>query len=134
MKTFGSGVSRRSTEINITSLIDVIFMLVIFFMIGSTFEKPALAVSLPTAVSGEAARRQMYTVSLDAGGLLYLEGERIGEDVLRRRLTAYRREEPELRVALDCDGHLAFQRVTEIMDILNMAGVRNVAIRHEFPR
>ncbi|MDR2245533.1 MAG: biopolymer transporter ExbD [Treponema sp.] len=133
MKTFGPGPSRR-TEINITSLIDVIFMLVIFFMIGSTFEKPALAVSLPTASSGEATRRQMLTVSLDAGGLLYLEGERIGEEALKQRLTAYSREEPDLRVALDCDGRLAFQRVTEIMDVLTTAGVRNVAIRHELPR
>jgi biopolymer transport protein ExbD len=133
MKTFGPGVSRR-TEINITSLIDVIFMLVIFFMIGSTFEKPALAVSLPTASSGEVVRRQMLTVSLDAGGLLYLEGERIEEEILKQRLTAYSRDEPDLRIALDCDGGLAFQRVTEIMDILTAAGVRNVAIRHEFPR
>ena len=133
MKTFGPGVSRR-TEINITSLIDVIFMLVIFFMIGSTFEKPALAVSLPTASSGEAVRRQMLTVSLDAGGFLYMEGERIGEEPLKQKLAVYCREEPGLRVALDCDGRLAFQRVTEIMDILAAAGVRNVAIRHELPR
>jgi biopolymer transport protein ExbD len=133
MKTFGQGISRH-TEINITSLIDVIFMLVIFFMIGSTFEKPALAVSLPTASSGEVVRRQMLTVSLDAGGLLYLEGEQIEEKILEQRLTAYRRESADLRVALDCDRHLAFQRVTEIMDILNTAGVRNVAIRHDLPR
>jgi biopolymer transport protein ExbD len=133
MRTFGPPAPRR-TEINITSLIDVIFMLVIFFMIGSTFEKPALAVSLPTAASGEFVRRQMLTVSLDAGGLLYLEGERIGEDALKQKLAAYSGEEPDLRIALDCDGRLAFQRVTEIMDILTVAGVRNVAIRHELPR
>jgi biopolymer transport protein ExbD len=126
--------SSRQTEINITSLIDVTFMLVIFFMIGSTFDKPALAVSLPTATSGEVVRRQALIVSLDAGGLLYLEGAPIEEGALRQRLSIRSREEPDLRVALDCDGGLAFQRVTEIMDILNAAGVRNVAIRHEFPR
>jgi biopolymer transport protein ExbD len=133
MKTFRLGVSRR-TEINITSLIDVIFMLVIFFMIGSTFEKPALAVSLPIASSGEVARRQTHTVSLDAEGSLYLDGERIGEETLEQTLAAYCREEPDLRAALDCDGRLAFRRVTEILDILAAAGVRNVAIRHELPR
>ena len=133
MKTFRPPVPRR-VEINITSLIDVIFMLVIFFMIGSTFEKPALAVSLPAAASGEVVRRQMCTVSLDAGGTLYFEGERVGEDALKQTLAAYSREDPDLRIALDCDGRLAFQRVTEIMDILTAAGVRNVVIRHEFPR
>jgi biopolymer transport protein ExbD len=133
MRTFGADISRR-TEINITSLIDVIFMLVIFFMIGSTFEKPALTVSLPTASSGEAVRRRMLTVSLDEAGALYLEGERIAEAALEQRLIAESIEEPELSLALDCDGRLAFQRITEIMDILNKAGVKNVAIRHELPR
>jgi biopolymer transport protein ExbD len=133
MKTFGPPAPRR-TEINITSLIDVIFMLVIFFMIGSTFEKPALTVSLPRAASGEFTQRRMFTVSLDAEGTLYFEGERIGEEALKQKLTAYVREEPDFRIALDCDGSLAFQRVTEIMDIFNAAGARNVAIRHELPR
>jgi biopolymer transport protein ExbD len=133
MKTFGLGPSRH-TEINITSLIDVIFMLVIFFMIGSTFEKPALAVSLPRASSGEPVRQQMRTVSLDAAGQVYLEGDRIEEDALKQRLRAYRQEEPDMKIALDCDGRLDFQRVTEIMDVLTSAGVRHVAIRHEFPR
>jgi biopolymer transport protein ExbD len=133
MKTFGKGITRH-TEINITSLIDVTFMLVIFFMIGSSFEKPALAVSLPSAASGEFVQRRLLTVTLDTEGLLYLEGERIGEEALGQRLAAYSRENPDLRIALDCDGRLAFQRVTEIIDILNVAGVRNVAIRHELPR
>jgi biopolymer transport protein ExbD len=133
MKTFKSGISRH-TEINITSLIDVIFMLVIFFMIGSTFEKPALAVSLPSASSGGAVRGQSLTITLDAEGLLYLEGERIEEKTLGARLAAYSREDPELRIAMDCDGGLAFQRVVEIMDILKTSEVRNVAIRHELPR
>ena len=133
MKMFGTDVSRH-TEINITSLIDVIFMLVVFFMIGSTFEKPALAVSLPTASSGEAVRQAMFTVSLAGAGALYLEGEPVEEAGLERRLRGESLANPELRLALDCDGRLAFQRVTEIMDILNRAGVRNVAIHHELPR
>jgi biopolymer transport protein ExbD len=133
MKNFGKGLTRH-TEINITSLIDVTFMLVIFFMIGSSFEKPALTVSLPSAASGEFVQRRLLTVTLDAEGLLYLEGERIGEEALGQRLAAYSRENPDFRIALDCDGRLAFQRVTEIIDILNASGVRNVAIRHELPR
>jgi biopolymer transport protein ExbD len=133
MKTFRPG-SPRHTEINITSLIDVIFMLVIFFMIGSTFEKPALAISLPTASSGEPVQPRLFTVSLDAGGILYLDGERIEEELLKEKLKSYVRNDPDLKIALECDGRLAFQRVTEIMDLLTIAGVRNVAIRHELPR
>jgi biopolymer transport protein ExbD len=133
MKTYQPRVSHQ-TEINITSLIDVIFMLVIFFMIGSSFEKPALGISLPTASSGEPLRTRLLAVSLDAEGILYLEGERIEEAAFRERLGLYVREDPDLRIALDCDGQLAFQRATEIIDILTIAGVRGVAIRHDYPR
>ncbi|MDR1957092.1 MAG: biopolymer transporter ExbD [Treponema sp.] len=133
MKSF-CGEKPRQTEIPITSLIDVIFMLVIFFMIGSTFEKPALAISLPTASSGEYREQALITVAVDAAGVMYLEGEKIAAERLSRALMGYTAENPELQVALDCDGGLLFQQVADVMDMLKTAGVQHVAIRHDVRR
>ncbi|MDR1899144.1 MAG: biopolymer transporter ExbD [Treponema sp.] len=133
MKRFdGPGPVRR--EINVTSLIDVIFMLVVFFMIGSRFEKPALGITLPTAASGEYTADRPLTVAVDAEGRVYVEGEETGAGDLAAAIVRRRGETGELRAALECDGAVAFRRVTEVLDILKAAGVRNVAIRHEFPR
>jgi biopolymer transport protein ExbD len=116
------------------SLIDVIFMLVVFFMIGSRFEKPALGITLPAASSGEYTGEHPVTVSLDAGGRVYVEGEETGAAGLRAAILLRREGNPELKAALECDGEAAFRQVTEVLDILKSAGVRDVAIRHELPR
>jgi biopolymer transport protein ExbD len=133
MKQFRSP-ARERRDINITSLIDVIFMLVVFFMIGSRFEKPVLGITLPAASSGEYMGKQPVIVSLDAGGRIYVDGEETGAGGLHGALVRLRGGNGEFRAALECDGAVPFQRVTEVIDILKSAGVYNVAIRHDLPR
>jgi biopolymer transport protein ExbD len=133
MKRF-DGLRPEHRDINVTSLIDVIFMLVVFFMIGSRFEKPVLGITLPAAASGEYTGEHPVTVSLDREGKIYMEGEETDAAALKAALVLRRSENPELRAALECDGAAAFRQVTELLDILKSVGVRNVAIRHELPR
>jgi biopolymer transport protein ExbD len=133
MKNF-TGKKITHTELNITSLIDVIFMLLIFFMIGARFDKPALAIALPTASSGKPLEGKPVNVAVDAQGIIYLEGEEVDTEKLLAAIRACRVGNPDLTVALDCDGQLVFQRVTEVMDILKSAGVHHAAIRHDLPR
>jgi biopolymer transport protein ExbD len=133
VKRFGSP-ARERRDINITSLIDVIFMLVVFFMIGSRFEKPVLGITLPAASSGEYTGKLPVIVSLDAEGRIYVDGEETGGGGLYAALLRLRGEDGEFRAALECDGAVPFGKVTEIIDILKSAGVYNVAIRHDLPR
>jgi biopolymer transport protein ExbD len=130
MKNF-AGLPKRHPEINITSLIDVIFMLVIFFMIGASFDKPAIALTLPKASSGAMQDRVFVTVSIDSRGAVYFNGTEIEKDVLATRFADYGQELNKVTVAMECDGSVAFDRVVAVMDIIKNAGVRNVAIRHD---
>jgi biopolymer transport protein ExbD len=130
MKNFDSE-RPRNTEINITSLIDVIFMLVIFFMIGSTFEKSALSVSLPKASSGEKQPGSFVTVTVDAAGEIYIEGEASDREVFLSALSRRRVESPEIKVALECDAAAPFGAAARAMDLIKLAGISNVAIRHD---
>jgi biopolymer transport protein ExbD len=134
VKNFGNAVSRKQTQVNITSLIDVIFMLVIFFMIGASFEKPAVKVSLPAASAGKAGEKQSLVVTVDSGGAVYFEGREISLEALLAGLMQYGGELPEKTVSLECDGSLSFQKVIEVMDIIKKAGVQNVSIRHSISR
>jgi biopolymer transport protein ExbD len=128
-----AGPARERRDINVTSLIVVIFMLVVFFMIGSRFEKPALGITLPEASSGEYTGDRPVAVSLDAAGRIYVDGEETAAGDLREVLLR-RRGRSEFRAALECDGAVPFQRVTGVIDILKSAGVYHVAIRHDPPR
>ncbi|GHV96169.1 biopolymer transporter ExbD [Spirochaetia bacterium] len=131
MRNFG-GKKNSHTEINITSLIDVIFMLVIFFMIGASFEKPAIALTLPNAASGTMQDRIFVTISVDAEGRVYFDSEEIEKAELAARFAAFNQELRNVTVALECDGGVVFDNVVSVMDIIKLAGVRNVAIRHEW--
>ena len=63
----------RKVAINITSLIDVIFMLLLFFMITSTFlEQPGIKLELPTAKTSTHAEPQEYVLTIDKKGELFL--------------------------------------------------------------
>jgi biopolymer transport protein ExbD len=126
------GKKPTHTEINITSLIDVIFMLVIFFMIGASFEKPAIALTLPRAASGTAQDRIFVTVSVDAEGRVYFDRDEIEKAELAARFTEYGTNLRNVTVALECDGRTVFDNVVAVMDTIKLAGVRNVAIRHEW--
>jgi biopolymer transport protein ExbD len=130
MKNFAGG-QKRHTDINITSLIDVIFMLVIFFMLGASFDKPAIALTLPKASSGTMQERVFVTISIDAGGNIYFDGQEIDEGGIAARFAAYGRELSNVTVALECDGGVPFDRVVAVMDSVRNSGVRNVAIRHD---
>jgi biopolymer transport protein ExbD len=132
----------RHTEINITSLIDVIFMLVVFFMIGAKFDKPAIALTLPKASSGALQERVFVTVSIDADGNIYVDGQETALDALAARFAGYGGGSGggagggsgglgNVTAALECDGGVPFDRVVAVMDVIKNAGVRNVAIRHD---
>jgi biopolymer transport protein ExbD len=128
MKTFeGEGAPR--TEINITTLIDVIFMLVVFFMLGAHFEKPAVTLTLPRASSRELPENSLLTVMVDSRGRIYFEGAEVDHGGLLSRLSAYRLESKT--VALECDAGADFGSAVAVMDIIKTAGARNVAIRHD---
>jgi biopolymer transport protein ExbD len=117
------------TEINISSLIDVIFMLVVFFMLGATFAKPALTLTLPRASSRDTPEKPLLTVSVDSRGRIFFEGAELDHAALLSRLSALG---PELgTVALECDSAAAFGSAVAVMDTIKTAGARSVAIRHD---
>jgi biopolymer transport protein ExbD len=114
-------------DINITSLIDVIFMLVVFFMIGASFEKPAIGLSLPKAQAGELSEKSLVVVSVDSGGTVYVDGKQTAVDALPELIASG----GAAAVALECDGAVPFDTVVLVLDGVKKGGAQNVAIRHD---
>ncbi|QEJ99261.1 ExbD/TolR family protein [Treponema phagedenis] len=125
---------RRNPEITITSLIDVVFILLIFFMIGSTFEKPVMKVALPEAESGIPVRKKSIEIIVDKAGAVYIGTQRYNlselEMFLKRRIAG----NPQASVFLSCDKDLPFKSFVEVMDVLNKSGVKNAAVKHDYPQ
>ncbi|MEL3905418.1 MAG: biopolymer transporter ExbD [Treponema sp.] len=132
MKRFKA--QRRNAEINITSLIDVVFILLIFFMIGSTFEKPVMKVALPEAESGTPVREKNIEIIVDRTGSVYIGTEQLTLLELELFLKKRSAENPYASAFLSCDKDLAFKKFVAVMDVLNKSGIRNAAVKHDYPQ
>ena len=119
---------------NVTSLIDVVFILLIFFMISSTFDKPAIVVDLPETSSGEPGERRGTSVSVEADGSIYLDGLETSVAGLEAAIAPLVSADPDVPVSLYCDDSVPFGTVASIVDALKAAGTRHVAIRYEQAR
>ncbi len=115
-------------EINLISLIDVVLMLVIFFMLSSTFvDEGRMKVQLPAAAEqpqqSGGAERIVVTVT-QAGGYRVNERELVNSsrETLQRAVAAVAGESRAARVVLRADGRATHQSVVTAMDVLGRMG------------
>lgn len=128
--------SRRveEPEINLVSLIDVVLMIVIFFMLSSTFsEEGRLKIRLPEAGAVAVPRGavQPIVVSVGADGAYLVNGLEVvdpGADTLRAALLAAAGETRDVRVTVRADGRATHQSVVTAMDVLGRLGFREIDI------
>lgn len=132
---------RSPLRFNITPLIDVVFLLIIFFLVASHFvrSEQAQPVALPVATGGEVDSDQSpnrLTLTVAASGQLYLAGEPISEDDAFARIAQLDRTDPgsppQVRIRGDRDGefgqmrrlieHCASQRIQSIRFAVRKAG------------
>jgi biopolymer transport protein ExbD len=127
--------SRRRTppEINLTSLIDVVFLLLLFFMVSATFEKLGrLQVELPQAQPNVQQEQppERLTVTVDADGQFFVnDQELVNTDVetLKRALVSIAGERRELPVVISADGRAPHQSVVTVMDAASQLGFVRVS-------
>ncbi|MGF1527520.1 MAG: ExbD/TolR family protein [Candidatus Competibacterales bacterium] len=129
------GRRRRGDEltVNLTPLIDVVFLLLIFFMISTTFVQEAdLAVTLPE-VERESAPRDSRTIELiiDREGTVAVAGQTLVErdtPALRAALTALAGDERDLPFVIRADERAPQGAVVWAMDVAGNMGFRRVNI------
>lgn len=127
---------RRKAGIDVTSLIDVVFLLLIFFVVTSTFlERPGIDLTLPEAGSAPVAAREELTVRLGSDGTTWVGGTPVEPGALADSLAARLEREGTDRVVLEADERVPHGRVVEAMDAARRAGAEAlvVATRPEDP-
>ncbi len=124
-----SKARRKKTIINITSLIDVLFLLLIFLMVSTTFmEEPGMKLDLPKAQSAEIGEKKEVTLYITAQGEVFLNAEKIDIDSLKPKLTNYLEDLPEKQITLKADAQAVHGLVVEVMDIARQVGVQKLLV------
>ncbi|NIM02329.1 MAG: biopolymer transporter ExbD [Acidobacteria bacterium] len=124
---------RRSSSapvaINIAPLVDVVFLLVIFFAVSTTFlETAGLELTLPTSSSTAERAPKEITVEVSKDESVYLEGERVEEGTLATRLQEQLEERDDKLVLLRADEQTPHGTVVRIMDLARAAGATGLTI------
>ena len=113
MKMFNFGLEEEPS-IDLTPLIDTIFMLLIFFIMTTTFSRPVLDILLPESSEAEASDdRREQVISIKADGSLHYEGRQIDKSELVVVLS----ERPEALLNLYVDQQAPFEAFVGVVDI-----------------
>jgi len=124
---------RTKIVINVTSLIDVIFLLLIFFLVTSTFsEQPALKIDLPRAASsGGFADKEQMVLAVSRNGNIYLDQREVARSELPGLLADAARRSEDSSLVLRADRQVSYGLIVEIMDISRRVGLEKIVAMTE---
>ncbi len=127
---------REDPRIELTPMVDVVFLLLIFFMISTTFvQTPGIDVKLPESSSQSIEREPKdVKVYLSTAGAIYINDERLDWEAAEERLTAYGEKAKETTFLLLADRQTRHGDVVRLMDLARAAGFGKLAIGTEEKR
>lgn len=124
---------RPVVEINLTPLIDIVFNLLIFFLITTTFvQNPGIEVELPKASTSPGTEESdNVIIAITAEGRIIHEGKAVTDEELQTRLTEHHKVRSEAMIIIQADTKTAHGKVVEVMDVARQAGFMQLAIATE---
>ncbi|ULF82409.1 ExbD/TolR family protein [Vibrio alginolyticus] len=129
MKRRYSSDSSDETAIDMTPMLDIVFIMLIFFIVTTSFVKEAgLEVNRPTASSAQTVKKGNIMVAVGAAGDVWVDKRRIEVDAVRANIERLRAESPDGAVVIQADTEANAGVVVKVMDQIKMAGVESVSI------
>ncbi|MCC5811225.1 MAG: biopolymer transporter ExbD [Ectothiorhodospiraceae bacterium] len=123
---------RRRNLIGLTPLIDVVFILLVFFMLASSFlDWRSIALSLPGEGGEPSSDTPPLVVRIASDGVLTLDGENMELAELERRLSTLLGEDPARAVIIRPADDVSLQRIVQVVDRLSAAGGSNMTLNRE---
>ena len=122
--------SRPRPAVNITPLIDVVFILLVFFMLAGAIEKPdPVSVTPPQSVSDLQSTEEDVVILIDADGTVVFQDQVMRDDSeLIRTATIWFAARPDSSIQLKADSEAEAVRVIEVMEALREAGAQYLVL------
>jgi len=116
--------------IDMTPLIDVVFLLLIFFMVSTTFvANPGIKVNLPTASSQPISEKpETLEVTLTKGNRVYLNGQEVDLKNLKSGLSTLAEGKTPPGLLIRADGDVPHRQVVTVMDQAHQVGITQLSI------
>ena len=133
-------MARRSTfqqeadeeDVNVTPLLDIVFIMLIFFIVTSTFVKePGIDVTRPEAVTAQERRLASIIVAISAEDDIWINKEKVELDEVRIIVEQLRRENPKGTAVVQADSKAKSRMLVEVVNQIRATGLTDVAVSTE---
>ena len=119
-------------EINITPMLDVVFILLIFFIVTANFIKePGLEVNRPDSETAEPTANAAILIAVGNAGEIYMDGRRIDKRQVKANVVRLLAENPQGSVVIQADEKATADTIMAVMDGAREAGVYNISLASE---
>ena len=117
------------SDINVTPMLDLAYVLLVIFIILTTATVQGIKVNLPKASEAPSvAEPRTKAISISADGTIYLDAFPVTLGELESLLRQYRAVDPALPVIVKADANIAYQRVVEILDLVNRLEITQLGL------
>lgn len=111
--------NKVSPDFSMSSMTDIVFLLLVFFLLTSPSITPqALDLVLPSA-SGRAEKKQQASVSINKDGMFYVNAQEVTEELLESTIITTMEGQEKPTIILRADGDIALSKAVKVMDIAN---------------
>jgi biopolymer transport protein ExbD len=120
---------RRAAEINLINMIDMLFFLIVFFVLTSSFtSEVGIDISKPKAQSAKALPRQPLLVGITKEGNIHVNESPVTPGALEGILRHYMALDADRAVVIVADREAVMAKTVEVLDACNLAGVKKVSV------
>jgi len=125
--------SQHSAQIMIIPMIDIVFFLLVFFMMSTLYmsEQNTIPVALPKASSAQSNQNSFVPITITSQENVIFNQEKITPELLAARIQAELLHDPETTFILRGDRQVEYGKVVGILDDLKKAGVRKITVATE---
>jgi biopolymer transport protein ExbD len=118
------------SEINVTPLLDLAFVLLIIFMITTPLLENSMNLVIPSsgAANAPVSKSEVQTISIDRDANVRINNESVEGDALAARLQELKRANPDVAIVIRPDRDLPVQKLVTVMDSLQQAQITKVGI------
>jgi len=122
----------KKARLSIAPLLDMIFILLIFFVVSTTFSKlPGVLINRPEATTTDKLPPNNLFVGITKQGQYFINKQEYQRDALKEKLTLKHTANPRLSVVIVADKDSSIKHAVTVMDICKQIGIQDVAIAEE---
>tara|TARA_R110002096_G_scaffold269820_10_gene463713 strand:- start:10012 stop:10437 length:426 start_codon:yes stop_codon:yes gene_type:complete len=130
--------NREELDLNLTPLIDVVFLLLIFFMVTTTFDRETqLNIELPQAAGEQKKAEQVLEISIDSSNRFYINQKEIvnsGLETVKRAIKQAAADQKDMPLLISADGKATHQSVMTVLDAASQLGLVNITFAANEPK